>query len=89
MRTGPLARVAQGGEMAGYNLPDNVGINDPLAPWNQGSPEDDRESRNEVRQDCIEAIDKLLFHLDELGQGFQNTVKNLEELKDYLARDME
>ena len=49
--------------------------------------------RNQDREDGIKAINTLnevLSNLsDEHGNGFQNTLKDLAELKDYLERDFE
>lgn len=53
----------------------------------------ERNNRNIMRLDAIAAIDTLVSNMMELsddnGLGFQNTIKDLSELRDSLERDME
>ena len=52
-----------------------------------------RNCRNSSREDAIDAIGKLECALgdlsDDQGNGFQNSLKDLAELREYLVRDWE
>jgi hypothetical protein len=63
----------------------------PVSPPEISDEEYDRNVRNACRRDAIKAIDTLLANLEELHQGnwFQDTQADLDELRDYLERDME
>jgi len=65
----------------------------PVDPGEASDEVFERNNRNWYRRKGIEAVDQLEESLDylsdETGMGFQNTLKNLDELRDYLERDLE
>lgn len=65
----------------------------PISPPEPDEKTIERNLRNSIRGDCLDAIGTLMDRLEELsdehGNGFRNTLNFLKELKDYLERDME
>ena len=61
--------------MRGYNLPDNVDVNDPEAPWNlEESDEDDQEHNcgNCLYADesvCYDCFGENFGHVTEISNG--------------------
>jgi hypothetical protein len=51
----------------------------------------DRNNRNSMRQDAIDALDMAISRLDELDHDgiHRHTQKRLEDLQEYLQNDME
>jgi hypothetical protein len=50
----------------------------------------ERNVRNDIRQDIVNAIDTLDDRLSELDRdGFGNTLHKLAQLRDYIVRDWE
>jgi hypothetical protein len=65
----------------------------PVDPPEPSNEEYDRIYRNSCRIDAINSIRSLECALvelsDEHGLGYQNTLKTLADLRDYLERDLE
>jgi hypothetical protein len=76
--------------MKPFNLPDNVGINDPAAPWNIDEVAYDRNVRNGLREEICNAISLIDDRLGELDEaGFEIYLNSLGMLREVMRRDME
>jgi hypothetical protein len=72
--------------MACFHIPEQKVSPPEIDDWDY-----DRNVRNACRKDAIQAIDTLVSNLDELDHDgkHRHTQKYLENLRDYLERDME